>query len=90
MGEHVPAELSSITLQGVGDGVANVGGELPPLFSLFSQGPAAMISSALVLKNSGMPLPPILESQFLLRFVTICVLMHFHMQNVSQHFSLDF
>ena len=49
-----------------------------------------MTSSALVLKNSGMPLPPILESQFLLRFVTICVLMHFHMQNVSQHFSLDF
>ena len=49
-----------------------------------------MPSSALALKNSGMPLPPVLESQFLLRIVAICVLMHFHMQNVSQHFSLDF
>lgn len=27
---------------------------------------------------------------FLLRFKTICVLSHFHMQNVFQHFSLDF
>lgn len=47
-------------------------------------------SSGLAGKNSGTPPPAHPQSQSPLRFVTICVLSHFHMPNVFWHFSLDF